>query len=76
MCIIYSLISFYRTDESDDGEEIMQYMKTAPVSDILKREDYWGEDLSALLPDVEKWYQIIQKEGMDKAYDAILAAEG
>ena len=71
-----ALISFYRTDESNDGEEIMQYMKTAPVSDILTREDYWGEDLTALLPDVEKWYHIIQSEGMDKAYEAILAVEG
>ncbi|MCI8453974.1 MAG: tagaturonate reductase [Lachnospiraceae bacterium] len=68
-----ALIAFYRTDEANDGEEIMRFMKTASVADILKREDYWGEDLSGLLPEVEKWYQLIEAEGMAKAYDAVLA---
>ena len=68
-----ALIAFYRTDQANDGEEIMQFMKTASVADILKREDYWGQDLSALFPDVDKWYQIIEKDGMGKAYDEILA---
>lgn len=67
-----ALIAFYRTDNANDGEEIMQFMKTASVADILKREDYWGMDLSALLPDVNKWYEIIEKDGMEKAYDAVL----
>ncbi len=26
----------------------MSFMKAAPVAEILKREDYWGEDLTAL----------------------------
>lgn len=68
-----ALIAFYRTDDANDGEEIMQFMKQATVADILKREDYWGEDISALLPDVNKWYQMIEKDGMAKAYDEILA---
>lgn len=68
-----ALIAFYRTDDANDGEEIMQFMKKASVADILKREDYWGEDISALLPDVDKWYQMIEKDGMEKAYDEILA---
>lgn len=68
-----ALIAFYRTDDVNDGEEIMQFMKKASVADILKREDYWGEDISALLPDVDKWYQMIEKDGMAKAYDEILA---
>ena len=70
-----ALIAFYRTDASNDGEEIMAFMKTASVAEILKREDYWGEDLTALLSDVEKWYQLIENSGMDKAYDAILAVK-
>ncbi len=69
-----ALIAFYRTDSANDGEEIMQFMKTASVADILKREDYWGGDLTDLLPDVEKWYQVIEAEGMAKAYDMILAS--
>lgn len=68
-----ALIAFYRTDDANDGEEIMQFMKQASVADILKREDYWGEDISALLPDVDKWYRMIEEEGMAKAYDEILA---
>lgn len=68
-----ALIAFYRTDAANDGEDIMKFMKTASVADILAKEEYWGEDLSALLPDVQKWYDCITTEGMSKAYDAILA---
>ena len=70
-----ALIAFYRTDDANDGEEIMAFMKTAPVAEILKREDYWGQDLSPLLKDTEKWYGLIEEAGMDKAYDAILGTE-
>ena len=68
-----ALIAFYRTDNANDGEEIMQFMKAASVADILKRTDYWEMDLSALLPDVQKWYEMIEKDGMAKAYAEILA---
>lgn len=67
-----ALIAFYRTDDANDSQEIMDFMKTAPVEDILKREDYWGQDLSPLLGDVKKWYELIETEGMDKAYRAVL----
>lgn len=68
-----ALIAFYRTDEANDGEEIMKFMKTASVADILKKSEYWGEDISDLLPEVQKWYDLIEKEGMSAAYDAVLA---
>ena len=68
-----ALIAFYRTDEANDGEEIMKFMKEASVADILKKTEYWGQDLSDMLPVVEKWYDMIQAEGMSKAYDAVLA---
>lgn len=68
-----ALMAFYRTDDANDGQEIMDFMKTAPVEDILKREDYWGQDLSPLLADVKRWYELIETEGMDKAYDAVLS---
>lgn len=67
-----ALMAFYRTDDANDGQEIMDFMKTAPVEDILKREDYWGQDLSPLLGDVKKWYELIETEGMSRAYDAVL----
>ena len=68
-----ALIAFYRTDDANDSQEIMDFMKTAPVENILKREDYWGQDLSPLLGDVKKWYELIETEGMSKAYDAVLS---
>lgn len=68
------LIAFYRTDEANDGEEIMKFMKDASVADILAREDYWGQDLGDMLSVVQEWYDRIQKDGMASAYDAVLAA--
>ena len=68
-----ALIAFYRTDAANDGEEIMKYMKDASVADILKKEEYWGQDLSGLLPDVQKWYDQIEKDGMGKAYEEVLS---
>ena len=68
-----ALIAFYRPDDANDSQEIMDFMKTAPVEDILKREDYWGQDLSPLLGDVKKWYELIETAGMSKAYDAVLS---
>ncbi len=68
-----ALIAFYRTDAANDSEDIMKYMKEAPVADILKKDEYWGQDLSEMLPEVQKWYDIIQADGMDKAYGKVLA---
>ena len=68
-----ALIAFYRTDEANDGEDIMAFMKDASVADILAKTEYWSQDLSDMLPVVEKWYNMIQTEGMSKAYDAVLA---
>lgn len=67
-----ALISFYRTDKANDGEEIMNFMKTASVEKIMKREDYWHADLSAMIPMVQEYYDLIQSKGMAAAYDVIL----
>ena len=67
-----ALIAFYRTDEANDGEEIMAFMKNAPVADILKKTEYWGQDLSDMLPEVSRWYDAIGRDGMAKAYDEVL----
>lgn len=67
-----ALISFYRTDKANDGEEIMNFMKTASVEDIMKREDYWHADLSGMLPMVQEYHDLIQDRGMAAAYDVIL----
>ena len=49
------LIAFYRTDMTNDDEEIVKFMKTASVRDILAREDYWGEDLTRLEDEINKY---------------------
>lgn len=67
-----ALIAFYRTDNANDNEEIVSFMKDAPVADILKREDYWGADLSDMYDLVNKYYQMISNDGMKEAYKEIL----
>ena len=75
-CLTFSmaaLIAFYRTDETNDGEEIMAYMKTAPVREILAKQEYWGQDLSFMAEEVERNYKIMENEGMAAAFEAVLA---
>ena len=62
-----ALIAFYKTDE-----EIIKFMKEASVADILKREDYWGEDISFLYDIVNTWFEKIEKDGVAACYDKLL----
>ena len=68
-----ALISFYRTDKANDGEEIINFMKAASVEDIMKREDYWHADLTDMIPMVQEYYDLIQSKGMAEAYKVVLA---
>lgn len=70
-----ALIAFYKTEESNDNEEIMSFMKNASVQEILKREDYWHADLTDMLPLVQGYYDLIQTKGMRSAYDELLKPE-
>ena len=72
-CSMAALIAFYRTDNANDGEEIMKFMKDASVEEIMKREDYWHADLTEMIPMVQEYYDLIQAKGMEAAYDAILS---
>ena len=49
------LIDFYRTDMVNDAKDVEEFMKTATVKEILEKEEYWGENLGFLLPEVEKY---------------------
>ena len=49
------LIEFYRTDMTNDDKAVTEFMKTASVSDILKNDSLWGEDLSDLIVEVNKY---------------------
>lgn len=48
------LIEFYKKGTPNDAVDVMEFMKTRSVADILKNTDFWGEDLSDLLDLVEK----------------------
>lgn len=50
----------------------MQFMKTASVEEIMKREDYWHADLREMIPMVKEYYELIQSKGMAEAYGVIL----
>lgn len=67
-----ALIAFYKTDEANDGKEIIGFMKEASVADILKREDYWGEDISSLYDIANTWFEKIEKDGVAACYDELL----
>lgn len=69
-----SLIMFYRTDQVRDMPEVKAFMKDAEIMDILKKEDYWKQDLSELYPMVKDYCDLIEKEGMKAAYEKVLAS--
>lgn len=68
-----ALIAFYRTEEANDGEEIMAFMKSAAAEEILKKTEYWGEDLSFMLPEVSSALELIENGGMSSFYAEALA---
>lgn len=49
------LIEFYKTDMTNDAPEVVEFMKNNGAAAILANKELWGEDLSSLLPEVEKY---------------------
>lgn len=49
------LIEFYKTDMPNDDKDVMKFMKESDVKTILSNEKLWGEDLSYLAPEIEKY---------------------
>lgn len=47
------LIEFYQTDEPDDDEEVIAFMKSHGLSEILANTKYWGDDYSYLAKEME-----------------------
>lgn len=68
-----ALIAFYRLDKANDSEEIVKFMKDASVEEILKREDYWGCDITDMIPLVSDYYDLINEKGMKEAYNKVLS---
>ncbi len=48
------LIEFYRTDMTNDDPDVVAFMKTASVDDILANVNLWGEDISFMAEEVKK----------------------
>lgn len=67
-----ALIAFYKTDEANDLADVMSFMKTATVGEILAKEEYWDMDISFLKEDVEAYYDNIQTMGMKEAFKCVL----
>lgn len=66
-----ALIAFYRTDAANDDPSVMEFMKTASTAEILAKTEYWGADLSFLLPSVEAHLDAIEKDGIRMAMEKV-----
>lgn len=66
-----SLIYFYKNDEPNDDVAVMDYMKSASISDILSNEELWGTDLSDMCDIVEKNYNNICTLGIRKCLECV-----
>ena len=49
------LIDFYKTDMTNDDADVVAFMKSNGVKEILANDKLWGEDLSFLTAEVEKY---------------------
>lgn len=49
------LIEFYRTDMTNDDEDITEFMKGASVKEILSNKSLWDEDLTYLESEILKY---------------------
>ena len=49
------LIEFYKTDMTNDAPEVVEFMKNNDTKAILANASLWGEDLSCLTAEVEKY---------------------
>lgn len=49
------LMEFYKTDMTNDDKDVVEFMKSHTPCEILANADLWGEDLSYLAPEVEKY---------------------
>ena len=49
------LIDFYKTDMTNDDADVVEFMKNNGVAAILANQSLWGQDLSHLTAEVEKY---------------------
>lgn len=74
-CLVFSLaalIAFYRTDAANDNPDVMEFMKTASVDDILSNVEYWGTDLSMLKDSINGYLAAIDEKGVRVAMEEVV----
>ena len=49
------LLDFYKTDMTQDDPAVCEFMKTHNTREVLSNTDLWGQDLSHLTDEVEKY---------------------
>lgn len=52
------LIEFYKTGTPKDDESVVSFMKTSSLSQILQNTQLWGEDISFLESEMQKYVNI------------------
>ncbi len=52
---LWRLIEFYKTDKPDDEAQVIEFIKTHSVEEILANIDFWGTDLTELSGEVLKY---------------------
>lgn len=66
-----ALIEFYRNGQPNDSEEIIQFMKSATVDEILTKTAYWGCDISFLSNMIKVLLAEIKEKGMRIAMEEL-----
>jgi len=74
-CLVFSLaalIKFYKGDEANDDPKVMEFMKNASPAEILANKELWDEDLTMLLPSIEKYLALIDEKGIREAMKTVV----
>ena len=67
------LIYFYKNDNPEDAQSVVEAMKNDGIADILKNEALWGENLSDMIDAVTEYYNKIDTVGAKDAMKWILS---
>lgn len=68
-----NLIYFYKNDNPDDAETVIETMKKDSIADILKNESLWQADLSDMTETVTEYYNRIDTIGAKETMKWILS---
>ncbi len=68
-----NLIYFYKNDNPEDGENVIEVMRKDSIEDILKNTALWQADLSDMTEAVTECYNKIEKLGAKEAMKWIMS---